>query len=153
YLLFSAIVVGVSGEMTSQDGITGLLNFLNPVVVKIGIIIAVLAIATSFISLGHVLRDLYHEDLSISSSLSWILVIVPPMAIYLMDHVTFVEVLEFSGAVTVGISGLLLGMMYLKVKSKESKNLLVINAPSVLVYASIGVFIAGVMYEIVKGLL
>lgn len=150
YMIFSAVVVGVSGSMTSQDAITGLLAFLESHVVKVGIVIAVIAISTSFISLGHVMRDLYEHDLNVRSPIGWFLAIYPPLLIFILGDIGFVQVLEFSGAVTVGLSGVLLGVMYLKVVSEDKKAKVAKFSPMVIV-SSLVIFVMGIFYEIFRG--
>ncbi|MCA9397716.1 hypothetical protein KC573_02705 [candidate division WWE3 bacterium] len=150
YLGFSTVVLGVSGQGTSQDGITGLLPFLETHIVQMGIVIGVLAIGTSFISMGHVLRDLYQEDLSLSGPLAWFLAVYPSLLLFLAGQLSFVRILEFTGALTVGLSGILLFIMYIMLSKDPKREFSVIKVPRTIMYIAMVIFASGVLYEIVR---
>lgn len=153
YVAFATVVTGISGGQTSDDAITGLLPFLDGWVITMGIVIALVGIGTSFISLGHVLKDLYHADLGLDPHTGWFLTVYPPLLIFLWGELDFVEVLQISGTVTVGLTGTLLFLMYLEIAHRKDVVLNVIKVRFGVIYVGIAVFIIGVMFELVKDLL
>ncbi len=144
YVLFPVIIVGISGDATSEDAISGLEPILGITTTKVVAAVALVAITTACISLSRVARDLYEADFKLSKSLSWFLAIYPPLLIFLLGKVSFVRILEISGGITVGLAGVLIGAMYLKLSRANNKRLFV--------WLVMIVFSFGVLYELLRAL-
>jgi amino acid permease len=150
YTLFPLLIVGISGGLTSEDAITGLQPFMGSMVTKIAAAVALLPVATSFISLGRVTRDLYEADLKLPKPLSWFLAIYPPLLIFLWNKVGFVKVLEISGGITVGLAGLLICAIYLKIGRHGKTRYTVVSLPAAIIYLVMCVFSFGILYELFR---
>ncbi len=151
YLIFSFVVVGVSGDATSPDALSGLLIFLNPKVVLIGSIFGVLAIFTSFISLGRVLLESFQYDFKINKSLSWLLALCPPFLFFLFKIRNFINVIGLAGALALGIEAIIFIFIYGRVKKMGHRiPEYSLTLPKWFWYLAVTIFVVGVILTFVK---
>lgn len=150
YLLFAFIVGGVSGESTSPDAVSGLYSYLGFPAVFLLSFFGVLAVATSFLSLGTSLFEIFHYDFRVSKLLSWLLVIIPPYFLFFSGTRNFIDVINLGGAVAVGIISIIFVILYQKIKSKGQRiPEYSLNIPRWIWYAMIGLFSFGAVYTLV----
>lgn len=116
YLLFSLAVVGVAGGDTSPEAFSGLRSFLGARIIWFGSIFGLLAIFTSFLTLGDVLRESFRHDFHLKKFLAWLAAIGPPWVMFSMGADNFINVINLGGALAVGAQSILLIFIYSKVK-------------------------------------
>jgi len=116
YLIFAAVIVGVSGWKTSPDAILGLVGFLPAWVVRLGAGLGILTMSTSFLSLGFVLREVWFRDFKLNKNLAFGLAVLPSLALFLLGTRNFIGVLEIAGSIACGLSGLLVVWLYYEAK-------------------------------------
>ncbi len=121
YFGFAWIVVGVSGLATSEEAISGLVPYFGLWVIYVGAVFGLLAIYTSFITLGLSLKNIFHEDFKLKESASFLLVGVVPLVAYLLGLKSFILVIGFIGAVAAGLDGLLTVLIFLKAKKRGDR--------------------------------
>ena len=114
YLLFAIIIVGISGRQTSDDAISGLALFLPKWIVNLGAGLGILTMATSFLSLGYVLSEVWFRDFKLPRPAALILACSPPLVFFLTGARNFISVLEISGALTGSLSGILIILLHRK---------------------------------------
>jgi len=117
YLVFGFTVLGISGEATSPDAISGLIESLGGRIVFLGSLFGVLAVSTSYIMLGTALLQIFTLDYGLNRKLSWLLVVFPPFALFLGGLRNFIDVISLAGAVGIGLEAFVLVFMYMKAKS------------------------------------
>jgi len=151
YVIFAFIVVGVNGLDVTESSVVGLSQELGDIVLVVGGIFGILAMTTSFLSLGVVLKDTYQQDYKIKKPLAWGLVVIVPMVIYLLNFVSFVQVLAIAGTIMGGIEGILMVLMYIKSKKQgdEPKPAFSLKIPKVFLLSMMVVFIVGLIYQVV----
>jgi len=147
YTIFAFTVVGVSGDITSPDAITGLFDFLGGKTVVLGSIFGVLAVGTSFLMLGSALDEVFRWDYGLKKGWAWLLVVLPPLALFFIGLRTFIDVISFVGSLAVGLILLILIFMYMAAKTKGDRepeyNL---SIPRWFLYSMAGLFLAGIVY-------
>ncbi len=116
YLLFVVTVVGVSGFSTSDDSLQGLMDVLGSKIVFLGSFFGICAIATSFLMLGTALSDIFILDYRLKKYVAWLLVLVPPFALYLGGLRSAVDIISLVGAVAIGIEAIILLFAFRKAK-------------------------------------
>ncbi|PIY64742.1 hypothetical protein COY91_04380 [Candidatus Shapirobacteria bacterium CG_4_10_14_0_8_um_filter_39_15] len=116
YLIFSLIVIGVCGKLTSTDAISGLLVFLPIWAVKLGAFMGIIIMTTAFLSLGYILRKVWQWDFGLSKPLAFVLAVLPPLLLFLLENPDFINVLNLAGALTGGFTGILIILLYIKAK-------------------------------------
>ncbi|MFZ5364370.1 MAG: aromatic amino acid transport family protein [Patescibacteria group bacterium] len=149
-VLFSFVVIGISGENTTSEAISGLIGPLGGKIVTLGAVFGFLAIATSFLVLGLNLKEIFKLDYKINGWFSWLLACVVPFLVFLLARPEFISVAAFTGAVLGGLEGLLIIFIWLKAK-KEGKRVPEYNLKvsewvlSLVVF----VFVLGFIYKII----
>lgn len=150
YLLFAAMVVGVSGRLTSPDSLSGLFDFLGLPVVVLGSVFGVLTIATSYLMLGTAMFEILYLDYRVRRQVAWPLVVLPPLAFYFSGLRSFIDVIGTVGAVTVGITSVTFILAYLKARKRSERvPEVVLNVPTFVWYLLMLIFAAGVGYALI----
>ncbi len=149
YLLFAFTVVGVSGEVTTPDALSGLFEFLGEKVILLGSLFGVLAITTSYLMLGTALRDIFRLDYSIRRIPAVLLVVLPPFILFLGGLRMFIDVISLVGSVAIGLESIVLLFVFRKAKRDGSRvPEYTLHLPSWLVYLLILLFSLGIIYAI-----
>ncbi len=139
YLFFTITVLGITGPATTPSALPGLKSFLGDGIVVLTLFFGLLTTFTSFISLGLTLKRVLSFDLGISEVKSWAITCFGPFFLYFLGIKNFVSLISFLGAVFLGIDGILILLMYKKIKPKKGKIALLLSL----------IFLAGIAYEIV----
>lgn len=149
YIIFSLTVVGITGTETSQEAIAGLSGYLGRSVVILGSILGVLTMGTSFFTIGIITKSVLSKDFKLHPILAWVLTCFTPYIIYLLGLTSFIEVIALVGSITGGLYGIMAIVMYLKArKQKTQKPAFSIKLPGVVIAGLVGVFVLGIVYEI-----
>lgn len=138
YLFFIFLILGISGQETTESALTGLQNFLSKELVSLMLLLGVLVTFTSFIALGLTLKKTLWYDLKIEKNLAWAITCFLPLILFLIGVRNFIPVISFVGGVMIGINGILILLMYKKIKPGN-----------LLIYPLILLFLGGMIYEII----
>lgn len=146
YLLFSTLVIGVSGSATSEDAISGLKNHLGSWVVAVGLITGIIATFTSFITLGLTLEKTFRYDYGMAKWLAWVLACFLPLGLYIAGLKNFIDVVSLNGAVMLALEAIMITLMYLKIKKAEAiKKYLAVRTLGITI---VSLLVIGVMLEV-----
>lgn len=148
YILFVLAVVGVTGGDTSESAILGLGNVLGTPILIVGSILGTLTMTTSFLALGVALLDLFRYDFKLSHKLSWAAVIIPPVVIVLFQVGSFIDFIGLAGSLVGGIDGIIILLMYLKLRKKKAKKSNFLYIPTPLVGLGMIVYALGILSEV-----
>ncbi len=160
YLLFAVVVVGIIGtgfeELTENQRIAtvALSFFVSKEIWVMANVFAIFAMSTSFIALSYALKGTFHFDYRMKAKLSLLLTFSVPLALFLLDAfvidiANFINILGITGAITGGITGILIVMMHQKAKKKGNrKPEFQIRHAALLGLALAVVFAAGIINEI-----
>lgn len=140
YTVFTFAVVGVTGMATTVEAIRGLSELLGPWVLFIGSAIGLFAVTTAFMTHGLALTNTWVYDYRFRYLVGWMLAVVPPFILFLFGAKDFIRVLEISGGVGVGLSGLVLIYAYEAMRRHPSAAKRMLAIPQALV------LMVGVMY-------
>ncbi len=152
YLLFAFTVVGISGDVTSPDAITGLFEYLGDKMVVLGSIFGILAVGTSFLMLGSALDEVFRWDYGLKRGWSWLLTVLPPFILFLIGLRTFIDVISLAGSLAVGLILMILVFTYMAAKSKGDREPeYSLNTPRWLLYSMAVLFAVGIVYVIFLG--
>jgi len=149
YALFAIAVVGVSGPATSEIATINLGRELGPGITVVANLFAVLAMGTSFISLGLALKEMYAYDYKLKANDAWSFTCSIPLLAFLVGVNGFIALLGTIGAVVGGIEGILIVTMHRAVhKVRGMKPDYTIRASRMLSSALSLMFISGIAYAI-----
>jgi tyrosine-specific transport protein len=123
YILFSLIIIGMIGlsnfevlQPNERIATVALSLYSHPILGIFANLLAVLAMFTSFLTIGIALAEIYEYDYGLSRHLSLSLTFFIPLVIVLFNFTNFIAVLGITGAVAGGIDGILVVLMYWKAK-------------------------------------
>ena len=139
YLFFIYLILGITGAQTTESALTGLRDFLGDGIVSLGLFFGVLVTLTSFITLGLTLEKVFWYDLKIEKNLAWLITCLIPFILFLVGFKDFIGVIGLVGGVMLGIDGILILLMYQKIKPRKK----------FLIYPLTLIFLAGIIYEII----
>ncbi len=146
YLLFTVIVVGFAGKNVPEISTFALGKFPS--------ILAVLTMFTACFALSNAIRDIYRLDLKLKPLLSWLLAMFVPFVIFFLivtyNLTNFIKILEYSGAITGGLTGILIMFMLFKAKKQGKRKpeyKMLINKAILIILAIL--FIAGIIYQFI----
>ncbi len=149
YLLFAFTVLGISGDITTPDAISGLYEFLGGKIIFLGSLFGILAVSTSFLMLGTAFMEIFTLDYKVPKFPAWLLVIVPPLILFLGGLRTFINIISLAGAVAIGLEGIILVFVFIKAKSKGNRvPEYSLEFPKFVYYLIIFLFTAGVIYSL-----
>ena len=138
YFLFILLILGISGASTTESAIMGLKNFFDggfmPVVLSIGVMTTFVA----FISQGLLLKKIFIYDLKIKELPAFVLTVFPPLLLFLLGFTSFIPIISFIGGVFLGIDGILVMLMYVKIGGRK-----------IVAYPLIAVFMLGIAYSLI----
>lgn len=143
YLVFIITILGASGSLTSEEALTGFSKAIGNKIVQIGFIFGFLTTFTSFITLGLTLKKTFFYDAKIPEKISWCLACFIPLVLYFANLKDFIGIIGIVGAFMLGIEGILVIFVYRNfVRIKLNK------MPSGYTYLLLGVFAAGIIFEL-----
>jgi len=141
YFLFILAIVGISGRVTSEEGIIGLSNLFRGRTMGLLFLFAFLTTFTSYLTLGLTLKKIFWYDLKINKNLSWFIVAFVPLSLYLLGIQDFVRVISLVGGVAISLNGILITLMYQKLKKQRRV--------SIITFPLIVAFSVGIAYELI----
>lgn len=121
YFVFTFTIIGVSGSKTTEEAIFGLKDFLGNKIILIGLIFGVITTFTSFISLGLTLKKTFWYDYHLSKYTSWLLACFVPLVMYIAGLHNFIKIISLTGAVALGIQGIIILLIYYMFKKGQKK--------------------------------
>jgi len=139
YLFFIYLILGITGFQTTESALTGLKNFLGNKIFFLGLFFGVLTTFTSFVALGLTLKKVFWYDLKIEKTFAWLITCFVPLILFLAGIKSFISVISFVGGVMLGIDGILILLMFLKIKPEKK----------FLIYPLVLIFLGGIIYEII----
>src|SRR3989344_4719176 len=119
YFLFSLAVVGVSGDLTSQEALAGLVGSVKEEVILLGALIGFLAVFTSLIALQKTFQAMLELDLGVGRLVAWAGASIVPFLLYLFGFTDFIAVIVIVGAVAIGIDVLLILALHYAMKKSH----------------------------------
>lgn len=151
YLIFAFTVVGVSGEITTPEAVSGLFDFLGEKIVIFASIFGTLTITTAFLGQAQALIETFNFDYGFRKSISWLIAVLVPYLLFLAGVRNFIDVISLVGAVAVGFQGIAVILIYRKARKLGQRTPeFKLNIPTPIIYLAMLLFILGVGYVFVN---
>jgi tyrosine-specific transport protein len=116
YSLFVSLVIGVVGSKVDTLSIIALGNALGSQALSIIAIFALLAIITTFISIGESMIESYMNFGNTKRSIAIILTTFPPLALLFFDWSQFNTMIQYAGGIGVSVIAILIVLTFWKAK-------------------------------------
>ncbi|MEK7151546.1 MAG: aromatic amino acid transport family protein [Patescibacteria group bacterium] len=150
YFIFSFIVVGITGESTSPDAISGLSLPFGHWLIFLGSCLGFLTSATILLNLGASLKESFQQDFNFKHRWAWLLTILPPYLLYLSGIRNFVDIINLVGGVAVGVEMIILIFIYVNArKYGERMPEYSIRLPLPVLYLMMLIFAVGAVYTVI----
>lgn len=143
YLIFVFMVLGVTGQNTSKEAISGLANVLGSGVIRLGFIFGIITCFTSFITIGLTFKKMLWYDFGLPKKLSWLIACFTPLILFFLGLKEFISVIGLTGALALGFEAIIIVFLYrafLKKKLSQKMNPLLYVLPVF--------FVLGIFFEI-----
>ncbi len=121
YIIFSLVVVGITGKQTTEVATVGLGDSLGPVMLVMGNLFAFFAMGSVFLNSGLILREFYQYDLRLKKIWAWLLVISVPFILFLFVAHDFVQIMGVAGSFAYGITGIIIVNLFWSSKKKGDR--------------------------------
>lgn len=150
YMIFSIAVIGISGVETSQEAMRGLIPFLGTEIIYVGAILGIVTMATSFLTLGLIIKDVLIKDYKIHPFIAWAITCLVPYALFLSGITDFIAVLSFVGSLAGGIIGILILFMFIKSRKIASQKIThPVRVPLPIIILLFILFFTATFYQII----
>lgn len=123
YSIFIFIILGIMGNETPVDSLTGLQMFLGNGIIGLVLLFAVVATFTSYIALGLTLQKILWYDMRIPKIIAWAIACITPFLVYLIGFQDFIRVLSVVGCTMLVVDAILVCLMYKKIVSMKYRYL------------------------------
>jgi len=148
-MIFAITIVGITGVNTSEDALNSLKLIFSNGIITLAYLFGLFAIFTSFIVIAQALKEIYIWDLKINRSLAWALACLIPYLLFLSGWNNLIKIVGFTGAVTGGLSGIILIWLLFKVKARPDIKSPIKNKLTKIKACFLSLlFILGLIYEI-----
>jgi tyrosine-specific transport protein len=152
YILFVAVILGITGFNTSDEALLGLSLSIGNGIVTLGLIFGVFAIATSFLMIGINLKEVFWYDYHLSEKKAWALTCFVPLVIFTLGLRDFITVVSVAGSITGGFAGILIISSFYKAKKMgDIQPAYEIKVPKIFSALMIFVLLLGILYQFVYG--
>ncbi len=135
YVLFVFLVLGISGANTSDTALVGLSNFLGNSAITVAMFAGVLATFVAFIAQGFLLEKTLILDLKIKKWHAFVIACFTPLVLFMLGFKSFIPLISLLGGAMVGVSGILILLMYKKIGGKK-----------IIIYPLSFIFVLGIIY-------
>ena len=138
YVVFGALIIGITGQNTTESALGGLKNVLGGAVIPFALVLGILTTFTAFISSGLTLKRIFSFDLKMKEGISFLIAVSVPFILYLLQFKNFISVISLVGGIALGVDGIIILLCYKKIKKRN-----------ILIYPLILIFLLGIIYETV----
>lgn len=148
-VLFVLVVIGATGQGVTPDSLVGLNRTVDGSVTKIALFIGIMGMVTSFLGVAESARSTLEWDFKMNKNISWLIAIGVPYLFFLLGLKSLAAIISFVGAVSGGLCGLVLIMIYRKMKAnKEELSMFKYQLSDVIIFILSVVFTLGMIYEV-----
>lgn len=150
YFIFIMTVIGLTGEKTTEEAISGLSGMLGGRTILMGALFGFLATITSFFSIGISLKETYICDYKINKNFAWLLVCFVPLLLLGLGVYNFITIIILIGALLGAIEGSAVVLIHRKAQKLGIQDTdYNLKIPNIFSYTIIVVFIVGFILTVV----
>ncbi len=121
YLIFTVVIVGISGSGVTGDALGGLTGVIAQKILLVGYLFGVIATFTSYIGLGLDLKKVFMYDYGQHALIATLLTCLVPLALFLGGLKNFISVISVVGGVILGLEGILILSMYVTFARRQRR--------------------------------
>jgi len=150
-IIFTVVVVGVTGGNTTPDTLVGLKSVLSSSVIIFALVFGLLSVITSFLVTTQAIKEIYWWDFKMNEKVAWALACFVPLILFFFGAQNLTTIVGLTGALTGGIIGVIIIYLSFRVQTRAQKRSVIKNKVSKLVAIALSsLFILGLINELVK---
>lgn len=149
YIFFIIGVLMASGNITTEDALSGLTGILGNKILIVGAFMGLLAVFTSYVSISYDLKKVYELDLAEGKNLSWALAGILPIFLFLVIPKDFIKLISIVGGLLIVFDGILVIFILRKMRSMGQSIIQFLNFGKFHQIALFAIFILSIIYEFV----
>jgi len=149
-LVFTMVIVGISGPGTTEDALVGIKQILNDGVVFFSLIFGVLTMITSFFGVSESIKEILNWDYGVNKKLAWAIAVFVPYLMYISGARNLVDVIGFVGSIGSGFCGIVLILIFRKLHKQPGGLVLFKHQPGNFITGLlIAMFLSGIVYNVI----
>ncbi len=151
YLVFIITIYGVTGPLTTQEGLIGFNSIMGSGIAQLGFVFGIITTFTSFLTLGITLKKEFNLDWGLPKFTSWVCAVMPALILYILGLQNFIAIIGFVGAVALGIDITVTTLIYLKAKKQGTRvPSYSLRLPKIVIISLTSIFVIGAVLEIIS---
>lgn len=112
YFIFTVLVLGVTGDRTTEVATIGLGQVVGSRLLLIGNLLAFFTMGTSFLTVSLGLRDMFRFDYHLPPPLAWFIVVILPLIIFVLGARDFIKIISLIGGVLAGLQTVIIVLTF-----------------------------------------
>jgi len=150
-IIFTITILGISGNQTTADALTGAGLILGDGVIFFALIFGILSMTTSFFGVAESIRETLWWDYKFNKNFAWATAVFVPYILYILGLKNLINVISFAGAIAGGLSAIMLILVFRKMEKQKNKLVLFKYKPGIFVICFlISLFVGGIIYEVYR---
>ncbi len=121
YLSFAALVLSVTGANTTEIATLGLTHTIGLSALIFGSLFSIIAMSSSFMTLGVAIKTIFQYDYKIKPLWAIVATLSVPLIFFLLGIRDFFGVVSISGALSVGLTGLISLITFWEARKKGER--------------------------------
>ena len=148
-VVFTFVIVGISGANTTPDALVGIKRALNDGVILFSLLFGVLSMTISIILVSVAVKETLWWDFKVNKTLAWVFSVGVPYLMFIIGFKDLTEVISIAGGVAGALSAIMLILIFNQLKKMPGKlQLFKWNPPSFLLFLITMLFMVGMFYEL-----
>lgn len=148
YIAFAVVVMGASGDMITDDALSGLGVALGPTIAVLGALLGSITLISVFMVAGIEVKDTLLFDYKMKNWSAWLLTIGVPGLLFFLGLREFITVISFTGAVFGSVTAVVIIAIYYNMLKKMRRRKNIFRVPLWILGLIVLVFTAGAIAEI-----
>lgn len=149
YIIFIIGVLMASGNITTEDALSGLTGILGNKILIVGAFMGLLAVFTSYLTISYDLKRVYELDLTEGKNISWALTGILPIFLFLLIPKDFIKLISIVGGLLIAFDGILVIFVLRKMRHTGQSMIQFLNFGKLYQIALLTIFILSIIYEFV----
>ena len=139
YAVFVLAILNLSGNIVSQDSVSGLIGRLPFWTLEILGILGIISLWSSYIVIGRDIKKSLGYDLNLPKLLIALIVVFAPIILYFSGFQNFLKLVGLTGGIFMGLEGIFIVLIRQKAVQKKT----------LLDYVLLAIFIGGIVWTII----
>ena len=151
YVIFVFGILGLSDDI-SEDAVSGLVGNLPIVILWILGILGTISLWSTYIVIGRDIKKSLEHDFNFPLVLSGAVVLFIPILLYIVGFQSFLKLVEFSGAIIIGLEGIYIILMWLRASrgaDLRGQEKIINRIHPIIIVSLLLVFIVGIVYKVI----